>query len=142
MASSTRSCVRRVATRFTSITNISTRTTYTPSTDMRTSSGVTYESVDTVDMDLIHIIMEHVAGRCTCRLAASTHCSLGHCTICIGLRMSSCVCLHIYLNVFYICLPSFPSLPFILPSYHHTSTRVCTTPLIPSNPPSLHLREE
>ena len=67
MASSTRSCVRRAATRFTSITNRSTRTTYTPSSDMRTSSGVTYEYVDTVDMDLIHIIMEHVTGRCTCR---------------------------------------------------------------------------
>ena len=109
IAYSTRSCVRRVATRFTSITNRSTRTTYTPSSDMRTSSGVTYEYDDTVDMDVIHIIMEHVAGRCTCRLAASTHCSLGHCTICIGLRMSSCVCLHMYLNLFYICLPSFPS---------------------------------
>ena len=67
MASSTRSCVRRVATRFTSITNRSTRTTYTPSSDMSTVCRMTYESVDTVDMDLIHIIMEHVTGRCTCR---------------------------------------------------------------------------
>ena len=108
MASSTRSCVRSAATRFMSITNRSTRTAYTPSSDMRTSSGVTYEYDDTVDMDVIHITMEHVTGRCTCRpgsidslLSRSLYYLYKYVVLCLFAYLSQCI--------FYLSATIFPS---------------------------------